>query len=179
MSTITIEGLNFKRFISKEQIDERTKELGRQIAADYQTDTLLCLVVLNGAMIFASELMLAMGSDIVYETIRIKSYQGTASDPSKLSLRTPLPDVEGRDILIIEDIIDKGYTYQYLHQILSDQGAKSIAIASLLYKPDALEVKARKPKYYGFAIAPLFVVGHGLDYNEQGRTYPDIYQLSH
>jgi hypoxanthine phosphoribosyltransferase len=130
-----------------------------------------CVVVLNGALFFAAELMQYL--DCTYDTIQIGSYSGTESN-KKPKMKKPLSKpINCKDVLIIEDIVDTGYTIKFLVEYLKELGARTVKTASLVSKPSRRKVEV-KIDYLGFLVPDKFLVGYGLDYNEKFRTLPFI-----
>lgn len=166
----------FEPYIGHFDLQQRIKELGAQIDADYANKELYLLVVLSGAYRFASDLSAALHSPLEIGFIKLHSYSGTESTGVITAQLPPSDDVAGKDVLIIEDIVDTGNTVEYLMGLDSLKTAKSVKIASLLFKPDAYK-KEHQIHYQGFVIPNLFVVGFGLDYNGAGRNLNEIYQL--
>lgn len=174
--TIQIHDLRFKRYISAVQIQERVQALGQQIAADYAGKRPLFIGILNGSFLFMADLARACAIDADFAFVRLASYEGTSSSgevKTMIGLKEP---VAGRHLILVEDIIDSGRTLHAFLPELSRQQPASIAVASLLSKPDAREFEM-EADYTGFEIPSKFVVGYGLDYEELGRNLPDLYQL--
>jgi len=166
----------FIKFISSEQIDGIVNEIAQQLNNDYADEPPLILVTLNGALIFAADLLKKLQFSSVLSCIKLSSYQGTTSSDHMKTLIGLSEDVKGKRVLIIEDIVDTGKTYQTLVNLLNEQGAKEIRIATLTMKPDAYQ--SDLPVHYiGITIPDKFVVGRGLDYDGLGRNLNDIYQL--
>lgn len=168
--------LSFQTMISEAEIRDRVREMGRMISERYRGKNPLFLAVLNGAFIFAADLMRACNIDCEISFIKLKSYQGTESTGEVAQHIGLEVDVEGRAIILVEDIIDSGKTMTEFLPKLKEMNPDSVEIASLLFKPDALEHDL-KVQYVGFEIPPRFVIGYGLDYDGHGRNLPDIYQL--
>ena len=166
----------FIKFISSEQIDEVINEVAQQLNNDYADDPPIILVTLNGALVFAADLLKKLQFSSVLSCIKLSSYQGTASSGSMKTLIGLSEEVKGKRVLIIEDIVDTGKTYQTLVDLLNEQGAKEIRIATLTMKPDAYKLDL-PVHYVGITIPNKFVVGRGLDYDGLGRNLNDIYQL--
>lgn len=173
---IRIHDLHFTPFISAGQLQQRIDEMGAALTAEYKGRNPLFLGVLNGAFVFAADLLRACDMDCEMSFIRLASYAGTVSSGAVATVIGLREDVRGRDIIIVEDIVDSGRT---LHQFLPDLWKlepASVKIAALLVKPDAMEFEV-KTDFIGFEIPPKFVVGYGLDYNGLGRNLKDIWQL--
>ncbi len=176
MKEIQINDLKFEAYISQSDIAEIVKTLGQQITQDYQGKELLAIIVLKGGYIFGSDLLRQIERDVPVYFIQLSSYADTRSTGHVSMNLSSLPVLQGKHILIIEDIVETGLSMSTLldHKTFSD--VSSIEICSLLVKPT--ELKTQIPiKYIGKTIPPAFVVGYGLDYNERGRHLPDIYQL--
>lgn len=167
----------FELFIPEEKILNEIKRLAQEINQDYHNLNPMFIGVLNGAFIFTADLLknIEIPSEITF--IKAKSYEGTQSTGhvhTLLGLEVPVKD---RHIIVLEDIVDSGYTIKHLLAMLQDQEPASVNIASLLFKPEALKADL-DIKYVGFTIPNQFVVGYGLDYDGQGRNLRDIYRLT-
>lgn len=173
---ITIHGLSFRPYISREQITARIAELGQEISRDYHGKRPLFLAVLNGAFMFAADLIRACDIDCAISFIRLSSYQGLSSSGKVKTVIGLQDELKGRHVIIIEDIVDTGQTMSQFIPQLQQMGPASVTIASLLLKTEALEFDI-KVRYTGFEIPTKFVIGYGLDYDGLGRNIPDIYQL--
>ena len=169
--------MNVKTLFSEQQIKERIKVIADKINTDYGTqEPLVVLIVLNGAFIFAADLVRGLNMPTEIETIRLKSYEGTNST-GVVKLLTPLSGgVENKHVLIIEDIVETGKTLEFLMENLKEKKVKSIRICTLLNKPDSHEVKM-DIDYIGFDIGKNFVIGYGLDLDGQYRNIPFIAEL--
>lgn len=167
----------FVPFLSEAVIQQRVTELAWEINDDYADTPPLLLVILNGAFMFAADLFRQLTCRPEIQFIRIASYgdQMVSSQTAKLLLNLDTP-LEGRKIIIIEDIIETGRTISFLRQHIGTQGVASLKVMTLLYKPEQ-QKEPFKPDYIGFSIPPAFVVGYGLDYAQQGRELRAIYQL--
>jgi hypoxanthine phosphoribosyltransferase len=167
----------FKPYISETEIQARIHELGVQIGADYKGKSPLFLGVLNGAFMFAADLMRAcdVNGEIVF--VKLSSYEGMQSLGKLVTvIGVEKSVVQDRDVIIIEDILDTGKTLHDFMQTLRDFSPRSLAIATFLQKPDALQYDV-VADYVGFNIPNAFVVGYGLDYDGLGRGLSDLYQL--
>lgn len=160
---------------TKEELEERVKELGAEITADYKdTENLLVICVLKGAVAFMADLIKEIKLPLSIDFMAVSSYgAGTSSSGEVRILKDLDSSVEGRNILIVEDIIDSGITLNYLKKLLENRGAASVEVVALLTKPSRRK-KDVDVKYIGFEIDDLFVVGYGLDYNQKYRNLPYI-----
>lgn len=173
---ITIKDKKFVPYLSKKQIGDRIKELGKTISQDYESKRPLLISVLNGSFVFSADLLRSLSIDAEITFIRVSSYAELQSTGNVKELLGLKENIFGRSVLIIEDIVDTGETLSYLQEVFEDLGPKSIKVVSLLHKPEA-QKKANVPDYVGFEIPPKFVVGYGLDYDGLGRGLDEIYQL--
>lgn len=176
MDTIKIKDLTFQLSITEQQIQQRIQEIGRQIHRDFAGKDPIFLVVLNGAFMFASDLLKKVEIPCQVSFIRLSSYVGTQSTGEVkeiMGINTPL---EQRHVIIVEDIVDTGVTMKNMWALLSDHKPASIHLASLLVKPKNLKVNVNVD-YTGFNIGNDFIVGYGLDYDGYGRNERNIYVL--
>ncbi len=173
---ITIKDKSFKLFISEENLQEAIQKVAAKINEDYKNTTPIFLGVLNGSFMFFGELLKSIDLDCNVSFVKMESYEGTSSTGEVNELIGLTENIVGRDIILVEDIVDTGNTLEKLHQILLNKNPKSIKIATLLYKPDAYK-KIHPIDYYGLAIPNAFVVGYGLDYDGLGRNLNSIYVL--
>lgn len=173
---IAVKDLWFEPFLSAEQIAEQVREMGKNIATEYAGKNPLFISVLNGAFIFAADLVRAANIDCETAFTRLSSYDGLQSTGQvKTSLQLDV-DLAGRHLIIVEDIVDTGKTLHQFSQMLQTHQPASIAVAALLIKPEAIAYTF-DIAYRGFEIPNKFVVGYGLDYNGSGRQLSSIYQL--
>ncbi|TQR18183.1 hypoxanthine phosphoribosyltransferase [Psychrobacillus vulpis] len=160
--------------LTEEQIQEKTKELGAQLSADYAEKFPLAIGILKGAMPFMSDLMKRVDTYIEMDYMDVSSYGNATVSSGEVKIIKDLnTSVEGRDILIIEDIIDSGMTLSYLVDLFKYRKAKSIKIVTLLDKPSGRKVDL-KADYVCFDVPDAFVVGYGLDYAEKYRNLPYV-----
>lgn len=160
--------------ISEEQLKAKVAELGEAITKDYDGKPLLLVGILKGSMVFMSDLMRAIKTNCKIDFMSVSSYgSGTKTSGQVriiLDLNKPIKDY---DLLIVEDILDSGVTLSYIKQLLAPREPRSIKICTLLDKPDR-RVADIKADYYGFTIPDAFVVGYGLDYDEDYRNLPYV-----
>jgi hypoxanthine phosphoribosyltransferase len=166
----------FEIFIPQQELEVRIESLAGQINQDYDNKCPLFVVVLNGAFMFAAELLKNITIDCEITFIKVSSYQALTSSEKITELIGLKERLNGRDIIILEDIVDSGLTIEGIQQNITLQHPLSLQIATLLFKPDALR-KNIELKYVGFEIPNAFVVGFGLDYNGLGRNLKDLYIL--
>lgn len=172
---VKYEGMEFAESISANEIQEAVNRVAAAINADYAGREPLFVCVLNGAFMYASDLMKRITLPCEITFVRMKSYEGTKTT-GKVNMLIPLQvDVKGRDVIVIEDIVDTGITMHAFMEELRKMGAKSVELTSMLYKPESLRYEDVKPKYYGLAIPPAFIIGYGLDINEKARNLESIY----
>ncbi len=158
--------------VSEEEIQKRSKELGEEITRDYAGKTPIVVGLLKGSIPFMAELLKNIDLDCTIDFIRVSSYEGTQS--STLLIKTDLDgDVTGKDIIIVEDILDTGKTLDVITKHLLDKGANSVEICTLLDKKEGRKVEI-EAKYVGYTIPLEFVIGFGLDYNEKYRNLPYV-----
>ena len=162
MQRIHLKDKEFELFITEAEIQAAVERMAQQIASDMAGKRPLFVGILNGAY----ELTFA----------RYSSYAGTSSTGILQEVMPISVDVKGRTIILLEDIIDTGFTMSQVMAKLREQGAEEVRLATMLFKPESLKVDL-KPDYVGLQIPPAFIVGHGLDYDEMGRAYRDIYQV--
>lgn len=163
-----------KILISKEDIQQKVVELGKHITRDFKGKRLLAVCVLKGAWVFAADLLRHVDVEVDIDFICLSSYGGgTSSSGNVKVLKDLIHDCAGRDVLIIEDIIDSGITLFNLKKLLVSRKANSVAIATLLSKPSRRKVEV-DVDYVGFTIPDEFVIGYGMDYAEKYRNLPDV-----
>lgn len=173
---ITIHDKTFSPFISRDRIESRIAELSTQINTDYEGRNPLFLVVLNGAFLFASELVKNIPLTCEITFVRLSSYTQTESTGKVRQIIGLEEKLTDRDVIIIEDIVDTGLTMHQLLQQIQALGPRTIEIATLLHKPEAIKKRVAL-RYVGFEIPNRFVVGYGLDYDGAGRNLDALYVL--
>jgi len=166
----------FGPYLSGDEICNRIEGLAAQIQSDYQSRKTVFLIILNGAFIFAADLLKRINIQAEISFVKVSSYQGTSSSGKIKSVLGIDIDLKGKDVIIIEDIVDTGLTLDYLLKTLNSHQPSSIEVASLLFKKEAYQ-KDFPIKYIGFEIPDNFVVGYGLDYNGLGRNMNEILTL--
>ena len=168
--------LTFQPFISAEAVAERVMELGAILSQQFVGKNPLMIAVLNGSFVFAADLMRACEMDCEISFVKLSSYEGTGSSGKVTNVIGLDEDIKGRDVIVVEDIIDSGQTMTYFLETLSKLGPSSVSVVTLLLKPEVF--CDRFPvDLIGFEIPNKFVIGYGLDYNGLGRNLKDIYQL--
>jgi hypoxanthine phosphoribosyltransferase len=167
-----------KVIVNEEQLQSRLKEIARQIENDYKNQDLLLVGVLKGAVMVMADLTRYINRHVEIDWMAVSSYgSGTKSSGVVRILKDLDRDITGRNVLIIEDIVDTGLTLDWLSQNLKSRGAGSVEIMTVLRKPDAAMVKV-DVRYVGFDIPKDFVIGYGLDFNEKYRNLPFIAVLA-
>jgi len=160
--------------ITEAQIQERVSELAQRIGADYQGKPLTIVAVLTGSLILLADLIRRIELPLRVALLQASSYKGATTTASALTINEAfLPDVEGRDVLLLDDILDTGHTLATLVDRIRNQGASSVRTAVLLRKLGRQQVPL-EPDYCGFIIPNAFVVGYGLDYNDDYRHLPFV-----
>ncbi|SHO64667.1 hypoxanthine phosphoribosyltransferase [Algoriphagus zhangzhouensis] len=174
---VTLKDKTFEIYLKESEIKDRLKTIGQQISIDFKGQDLLVLGVLNGSFIVMADLCREIKGVSVQTTfLKISSYSGTESTGIVKEVIGLPKDLQDKNILIVEDIVDTGVSMNYLLHRLENEKPKSISIATLLYKPEAFRFNYQL-HYVGFEIPNKFVVGYGLDYDGLGRELPEIYQL--
>ena len=160
--------------ISAERIQERVGELGRQIGADYAGKSITIVGVLTGCLMFLADLVRHLDLPVRIRLLQASSYRGACTKPGELQVESDLAlDVQGRHVLLLDDILDTGQTLDYLARHLRQLGAASLSTAVLLRKHGRQRFPL-VPDYCGFEIRDAFVVGYGLDYNDEYRNLPYV-----
>ena len=165
-----------KVLISQEDIQRRVAEMGQAIARDYEGKEPILVCILKGAVMFYADLCRAIPIPMNMDFMAVSSYGNRTKTSGEVEIRKDLSyPIDGRHVIIVEDIVDSGFTLSYLSRVLSNRGAASVRICTLLDKPErrapGITIKA---DYYGFTIGNEFVVGYGLDYAEKYRNLPFI-----
>ena len=176
---IKLHDKTFEPYLSVEQLATAVNKVSSELTADYSSNEKppIFVAILNGAFMFMSDLMKELDFDLELSFVKYSSYEGTESTGKINELIGFNQDFEGRDIVIVEDIVDTGNTLEKVLEILESSKAKSVKIATLLLKPTVFD-KKYEINYVGLEIPNIFVVGYGLDYDELGRNIKEIYKLS-
>lgn len=169
---------DFERvLISKEQIDKRVKELAKQIDKDYEGKKPLFICILKGSIMFFTDLIRSLSIDCAMDFMSLSSYRNETTSGEVKMIKDLDDPIVGKDVIIVEDIIDSGNTLAYLKRLLYSRNPNSVKIITMLDKPERRKADIQ-PDYTGFVIEDEFVVGYGLDYAQDYRHYPDIYILA-
>lgn len=173
---ILVNGKYFKKYISEEDIQTRVAELAKAITKDYEGKKPLFLGILTGGFIFAADVFRRLEFECEITFVQLSSYEGMASSGKVIEVMGLDFDIRDRDVVILEDIIDTGRTLSNFIPSLLEKGAASVKLVTFLFKPDALKHDV-KTDYIGFSVPNKFLVGYGLDFDQKGRNYRDVYQL--
>ena len=159
---------------TEEEIDKRVREIADTLYEMYQDEEVVFVCTLKGAVFFACDLMKRYKGDARVEFLRVSSYEGESST-GKINLKLPLDaeKINGKHVVIVEDIVDTGYTLEYINKYVSDMHPKSLITCTLLDKKARRKVDI-EPTYTGFVVDDLFVIGYGLDYDQKYRNLPYI-----
>lgn len=174
--SIKILDKEFSVFINSAEIDKSVQRIADKINAEMKGKNPLFLIVLNGAFMFASDLLKKININCNISFVKLSSYTGTRSSQVVSELIGLNEVLKDRNIIIIEDIIDSGLTLQRMQEILQEHQVADVRIAALIYKPAAFKADY-KIDYIGMEIPNDFIVGYGLDYDGYGRNLPDIYKI--
>lgn len=177
MQALQVHDKHFVPYLSEENIQQKIQELAAKIDEEYAGRRPLFIAILNGSFMFAADLFKYITVEAEICFIKLASYKGTKSTGHVITAVGLDTDITGRDVIILEDIIDTGKTMSHLLPQLWNQQPASMKIAALLHKPDAMEHEI-KIDYNCFSIPDKFVVGYGLDYDGLGRNLASIYQLT-
>ena len=176
MSIVKIKDKTFRTFIPEDQIAERVKAVAERLNKDLADKNPLFLAVLNGSFIFAADLMRNITIPCEISFVKLASYQGTTSTGVIKEVIGLNEELAGRTVVILEDIVDTGFTIKRMIETLGTRGPESVHVCTLLLKPGKLQVPLNV-EYVAMEIPNDFIVGYGLDYDQQGRNLRDIYTL--
>ncbi|PKN72000.1 MAG: hypoxanthine phosphoribosyltransferase [Deltaproteobacteria bacterium HGW-Deltaproteobacteria-10] len=169
--------MNKEILFSRNAIEQRVRELAGQISGDYQGRELIVIGVLKGAFIFMADLIRELAIPCKVDFVRVASYGAGQESSGKVVLTKDIEtSIKGRDVLIVEDIVDTGLTLTYLVNWLKERNPHTLRVCAFLDKPKRRKVSF-EADYVGFAIEDVFVVGYGLDFDEQARFLPEVYIL--
>ena len=173
---VKVHDKTFVPFITDDEILERLKIVADEVTRDLAGKNPLFLAVLNGSFFFAADLLKLLDFDCEISFVKVATYSGMQSTGSTKTLLGLEENITGRHVVVLEDIVDTGFTMYELIKMLNAQKPASLRIATLIFKPDALKHDV-KLDYIGFSVPDDFLIGYGLDYNKQGRHYNHIYKL--
>ncbi len=177
-SAIVIGDLRFVPMIGQQEIADAVERVAEAIAGQFAGANPLLVCVLAGAALFHADLIRRLPFPLEVDFIRVSSYNGGLASGGEINFLTqPGTQSAGRNVILVEDIVDTGRTSQRLRGYYREAGAASVHVAALLYKPDA-DLIGERPEFAGFEIPDRFVVGYGLDYQQQGRNLPSVYVLA-
>ena len=176
MGIVKIKDKSFRTSIPESEIKARVKAVAQQISKDMAGKTPLFLGVLNGSFIFASDLMREMTIPCEISFVKLASYQGTTSTGKVKEVIGVNENLSGRTIIIVEDIVESGQTMKQMVESLGTRNPESVHICTLFFKPDKLKEELTLD-YVAFRIPDDFIVGYGLDYDQQGRGLKDVYTI--
>lgn len=176
MSIVQIKDKRFKTFINEDEIQQRVKAVADRINHDMEGKKPLLLAVLNGSFVFAADLMRHITIPCEISFVKLASYEGTVSTGKVVEVMGLNEDITGRDVIIVEDIVDTGKTMERMLDTLGTRNPNSLHICTLLLKPEKLKIPLNI-EYAAMEIPNDFIVGYGLDYDQEGRNLRDIYTL--
>lgn len=176
MSQIQVLDKKFKLYISEKEIVSIVKALAERLSEDYKGKFPLMVPILNGTIFFAADLLRALDFDCEVSFVKMSSYSGTQTTGQVKQLIGFPENIEGRDVVLIEDVIETGISMDYTLKQLYALKPASVRICTLVFKPNMFQKKF-KIDYIGREIGDDFIVGYGFDYNGHGRTYKDVYVL--
>ena len=168
--------MDIKVLITEQEIASRTRELAEQIQKDYNNEEIVIVCILKGATFFAVELAKRIESDTIIDFMKVSSYEGTEST-GKINFTLDISeDITGKNVLIVEDIVDTGRTLAYVKKYLESKNPKNVKICTMLNKKERRVIDL-EPEYVAFDIPDKFVIGYGLDYDEKYRNLPYIGEI--
>ena len=162
-----------KLLLSESEIKKRVKEIAEKISRDYKDKTPIFIGILNGSYVFMADLLRELSINAEVDFVKIRSYEGDSSTGTIKFRKDISADIDDRDIIIVEDIVDSGFTINFLVNRLKESGPKSVSVATILFKKEVAKLDF-EIDYVGFEIPPEFVVGYGLDHDEKYRNLKDV-----
>lgn len=174
---ITVKDKQFRPYIPRIEIDGINDRLAAELSRDYAGRDLVACPILTGAYMFAADLLRRLTIPCEVSFVRYASYSGMTSTGQVRCMLPFPPNVEGRDVLIVEDVVDSGFSMRHMIDAVMALHPRSVKICTLFFKPEAFKGDY-KVDYIGREIGNEFIVGYGLDYDEYGRTLPEVYVLS-
>ncbi len=169
---MTLDKMVEKVLFTEKQIAEKVAELGEEITKDYEGKEIMLVCVLKGAFVFASDLMRAISLPVNINFMCLSSYGNSTTSSGRIQVTKELDfPVEGKNVIIAEDVVDSGNTLKFLINYLKEQGAKSVEVCTIFDKPSRRQVEV-PVKYTGFEVPDEFIIGYGLDYAEDFRNLP-------
>ena len=176
MTKVQVRELLFEKFIGSDEIEAAVQKVADGINRDYAGKNPLLLAILNGSFIFASDLIRKLTIPCEISFVKFASYDGTLTTSKVKELIGVGEELEGRHIIVVEDIVDTGITVHKLLQDIHKKRPIDVRLACFCFKPEAF-IKKFNIEYLGMEIPNVFIVGYGLDYNGYGRNFPDIYKI--
>lgn len=176
MQTVKIKDKTFALSYPEAELQKNIRAVANRINEDFASKTPLLLGVLNGCFMFAADLMRNLNITCEISFVKLASYQGTTSTGKVKEVIGLNEDISGRDVIIIEDIVESGHTMQRMIETLGTRNPKSVHICTLMQKPEKLEIPL-DIEYVAMKIPNAFIIGYGFDYDQQGRNLRDIYSL--
>ena len=174
---VTVDGLTFVPYITRDEIERQVKRVAAELRDDLRGKNPMFLCVLNGAFMFAADLIREVGiNDARINFVRYKSYEGLQSSGKVKEVMGLTEDIEGMDVVIVEDIVDTGLTASMMVADLKKRNPRSVRFVTLLHKPESSKT-GFKPDYVAFSIPPKFIIGYGLDLDGKVRNLKDIYVI--
>ncbi|MBI1804404.1 MAG: hypoxanthine phosphoribosyltransferase [Ignavibacteriae bacterium] len=175
---VTVNNERFVLYIPENTIQARVRELGEQINKEYEGRVPIFIGILNGSFIFMSDLIRNVTVDCEIDFMKLSSYGDAKISSGNVTMLKELNcQVEGRDIIIVEDIVDSGLSVDFILKLIRHHNPRSVKVVSLLYKKDAIKINV-PVDYIGFSIPKYFVIGYGLDYSQKVRNLRGIYRLA-
>lgn len=177
MQNLAVALQNSERLFDENEIDAAIRRIAADVRNDYAGPRPVCLSVMHGGMLFASRLSLAVGIDLEFDYLHATRYRGATTGSGLAWLHRPATPLEGRRVLIADDILDEGHTLKAVRDWCEDQGALDVRVAVLCEKIHDRRVEGIEADYIALEVPDRYVYGYGMDFHEQGRNLPGIYAL--